>query len=414
MNRKPFIILLLAGLAAGFVAMKVVKSNRESFKTSDTAEGQKVIPNFPINDIAQLRIKAGDGEVNLVKKDDLWRVKERYDYPANFSELSDLLRKIQDLKTTEEVKVGASQMGRLELNAPDKGGSNTATLVEFKDAKGANLKSLLLGKKYSKNTGEEPSPMGGGSFPVGRYVLVPDGANKVWLINDPLSNVETKPENWISKDFFKVEKMKSISVTHADATNSWTLTREKEGGEMKLADVKPGEAPDTGKVSGAGYALSSPTFSDVLALDAKAEETGLDKPLTAKLETFDGFVYDVKLGKAMKEENYPLRVAVQANFPKEREAVADEKPEDKAKLDKEFKDKLTKLEEKLKQEQAFEKWTFLVAKWSVDPLLKERKDLMADKKDEKKEGAEQGHEGHDHGAENPLPGLGIPQIPLPQ
>ena len=382
MNRKQFVILLVAGVIAALVGLNVSKRNRESFKTSDSG-AQKLIPNFPINEIGQLRIKQSTGEVNLVKKDDLWRVKERADYPANFTELGDFLRKVQDLKTIEEVKVGPSQMGRLELNSPDKGGSNTATLVEFKDGKGANLKTLLLGKKYSKSTGED-SPFGGGGFPVGRYVMVPGAESKVWLINDALTQVEAKPEGWLNKDFFKVEKLKSISVTHQEATNSWTLTREKEGGDLKLADSKEGETLDTGKSSGAGYALSSPSFNDVL-IDAKPDETGLDKPTTAKLETFDGFVYTVKLGKPQKEENYPLQVSVEGNFAKQREPGKDEKPEDKEKLDKEFKDKLSKLEDKLKNEKKYEKWTYLVAKWGVDPLLKDRKDLLQEKKDDKKD-----------------------------
>jgi hypothetical protein len=373
---------LIVGVVAGLVGWTLVKRKGESYKTSD-AGGQKLIPSFPINDIGQVRIKQSAGEVNLVKKEDLWRVKERGEYPANFTELGDFLRKIQDLKTTEDVKVGPSQMGRLELNSPEKGGSNTATLVEFKDTKGANLKSLLLGKKYTKSSGDD-SPFGGGGFPAGRYVMVPGGENKVWLVNDALSQVEAKPEQWLNKDFFKVEKLKSISVTHPAGTNSWTLTREKEGGDLKLADTKEGENLDTGKASGTGYALSSPSFNDVV-VDPKPEDTGLDKPVTAKLETFDGFTYNVKLGKAMKEDNYPMQVAVEANIPKQREPGKDEKPEDKEKLDKEFKDKQTKLEEKLKSEKKFEKWTYLVAKWTVDPLLKERKDLLAEKKDEKKE-----------------------------
>ncbi len=385
MNRKQFVILLVAGIVAGYLALSISKRGKESFKTSELGEGQKLIPNFPINEIGQVRIKQAGGEVNLVKKDDLWRVKERFDYPANFSELGDFLRKVQDLKTIEEVKVGESQLGRLELIPPDKGGSNTATLVEFKDGKGTNLKTALLGKKYSKGGGDD-SPMGGGSFPVGRYVMTTEGGNKVWLINDPLSNVETKPEQWLNKDFFKVEKLKSIAVTHPEAADSWTLTREKEGGDMKLTETKEGESLDAGKASGAGYALSSPSFNDVLAPDAKPEETGLDKPVVAKLETFDGFTYTVKLGKAMAEENYPVRMAVEGNFAQQREAGAEEKAEDKEKLDKEFKEKLTKLEEKLKQEKAFEKWTYTVAKWTVEPLLKHRHDLMAEKKDEKKEG----------------------------
>lgn len=379
MNRKQFVILLIAGVAAAFVAMKVLKTDRESYKTSDVAEGQKLLPNLPLNDIAHLRIKQTN-EVNLVKKDDLWRVKERYDYPANFGELSELIRKLAELKTIEEVKVGPSQLGRLELNSPDKGGSNAATLVEFKDAKDSNIKSLFLGKKYSRGSGDSSF---GGDFPVGRYVMVPDGASKVWLINDPLSNVETEPEKWLNKDFFKVEKLKSISVQHQADTNSWTLTREKEGGDLKLSDPKEGESLDTSKASSAGYALSSPSFNDVLAPDSKPEETGLDKPTTAKLETFDGFVYNVSLGKPQKEDNYPFKMTVEGNFAKQREPGKDEKPEDKEKLDKEFKEKLSKLEEKLKQEKTYEKWTYLVGKWTIDPLLKDRKDLLAEKKDEK-------------------------------
>jgi hypothetical protein len=406
MNRKQFVILIVAGVIAGFVGWKITSQKSADFKTSDVGEKNKLLPNLPVNDIARLRIKQSSNEVNLVKKDDLWRVKERGDYPANFSELRDLLNKLSELKTIEDVKVGASQMGRLELNDPAKAGTNSATLMEFKDAKDATVKSLWLGKKYSRSSGES-SPFGGGDFPVGRYVMVPGGENKVWLINDPLSNVETKPENWLNKEFFKVEKLKSVAVTHPGGTNSWKLERDKEGAELKLADAKPDEQLDTGKSSGAGYALSSPSFNDVL-IDAKPEDTGLNNPLTAKLETFDGFTYNVKIGKPMKEENYPLQVTVEANIPKQREPGKDEKPEDKEKLDKEFKDKNSKLEEKLKQEKAYEKWTYLVAKWSIEPLLKERKDLLSEKKDEKKDDKK---EGAAKPSDDPLKGLTVPDLP---
>ena len=78
-------------------------------------------------------------------------------------------------------------------------------------------------------------------------------------------------------------------------------------------------------------------------------------------------------------------MAVNANLPKERVAGKDEKPEDKAKLDKEFADKNKQLEEKLKKEKQFEKWTYLVAKWPFDPLLKNRAELMVEKKEEAKD-----------------------------
>ena len=105
------------------------------------------------------------------------------------------------------------------------------------------------------------------------------------------------------------------------------------------------------------------------------------------METFDGFVYDVKIGKKLSEarDDFYFKVAISADIPKERVPAKDEKPEDKARLDKEQQDKVKRLEEKLKTEKAFEKWTYIVSKWSVaDAFLKERKDLLAEKKEEPK------------------------------
>ena len=73
-----------------------------------------------------------------------------------------------------------------------------------------------------------------------------------------------------------------------------------------------------------------------------------------------------------------------AQIPKERTPGKDEKPEDKARLDKEFKEKQKKLEEKLAQEKAYEKWVYLVSNWTVDSLLKERAQLLVEKKEEPK------------------------------
>jgi hypothetical protein len=230
---------------------------------------------------------------------------------------------------------------------------------------------------------DSPGAMGmGGGFPVGRYVLVPE-SKKVWLVNETFSNVDTKPEQWLNKDFFKIEKVKSVSVTSPNPTNTWSLSRETESGEWKMADVKEGEKFEASKASSLNYALSSPSFNDVLSPEAKPEELGFDKPTTAKMETFDGFTYTITLG-GTNEENVRLKMDVAANLQKERTPGKDEKPEDKEKLDKEFKDKLSKLEEKLKSEEKFEKWTYLVSKWTVDALTKPRADFIAEKKVEAK------------------------------
>jgi len=124
------------------------------------------------------------------------------------------------------------------------------------------------------------------------------------------------------------------------------------------------------------------SFADVAA-DAKPGTLGLDKPTVAAIETFDNFSYTLKIGQKTND-NYPLTLAVAARIANERPPVKDEKPQDKTKLDKEFKDNQKKLEDKLSQDKACEPWIYLVSTWSVEPLLKERSQLMAEKKEEPK------------------------------
>ncbi len=391
MNRKQFSILIVLGVLVGGLGFYLYNRQKESYAPSSFQTDAKVIKDFPLNDIAHLRIKQATNEVNLVRGD-TWTVKERYGYPANFTDIHDFLRKVWELKPVQDVEVGKSQYGRLQLINPNEAqGTNSGTLVEFKDAKEATVKSLILGKKMMKESQGGMFGGGGGEFPVGRYVLVPENPPHVWLVNETFSSVDTKPEQWLSKDFFKVEKVKSVSVTFPDkATNNWSISRETETGEWKLADLKPEEKFENSKASSLNYALSSPSFNDVASPDLKPEESGMDKPTLAKLETFEGFLYTVNISGKTNEDNHYLKVNVQGNFAKERTPGKDEKPEDKEKLDKEFKEKTEKLQEKLKNEQKFDKWTYLVSKWTVDALLKERKDFLADKKDEKKEDAASG------------------------
>ena len=129
--------------------------------------------------------------------------------------------------------------------------------------------------------------------------------------------------------------------------------------------------------------MSSPSFSDV-ETDSKGAQLGLDKPTVVKLDTFDNLSYTLKVG-SKTNDNYAMEMSVAAQLPKERTPGKDEKPADKAKLDKEFKDKQQKLEEKLTQEKGYEKWVYLVSSWTMDPLLKERNQLLVEKKDTKVE-----------------------------
>jgi hypothetical protein len=384
MNRKQLIMLLVALAVIGGASLLLMQRRQQAWTASETTIGQKLLNNFQMNDIAAIHIK-GDTDLELDKKDGRWRVEARSGYPANFSQISELLIKMGDLKVAQSEPIGASQLGRMHLAEPGKG-ADSATLLEFKDASGKVLDSLLLGKKHTQKS-ERPSPMSMGEdgFADGRYVMLHSDPGDVFTVSDALNSVDPKPATWLDKDFFKVEKPKMISFVSTNASNSWTISRESETAPWVLADLKPGEVLDSNKLSSLSSTLSYPNFVD-LAGDQSPAKTGLDKPLALSIETFDHFTYNIKIGNKTPESDYNLNVNVTAAAPAERTPGKDEKPDDKKRLDKEFADKTKQFATKLDQEKALDKWTYVVNSWLIDPLIRDRAQLMVDKKDEKKDG----------------------------
>lgn len=380
MNRKQLIILLVLLVVVGIAGLVVYNKQNQARRQGNVALGTKLVPDLPVNDVAQIAIRQGTNELVLVKEDELWRVQQRNNFPANYQGIRDLLLKLRELKVVQMERVGPSQLARLGLAAGDS--PDGATLLEFKDKSGKSLQTLTLGKKHMKKS-NRPSPMGdmeGMEWPDGRYVKASPTAEAVALVSDPLSNVEPRPEQWIDKSFVKIEKIKTLGVDFPVATNSWKLTRETETAEWHLADAKPEEQLDNSKVSGVTSSLNSPSFNDV-APKSKAEEFGLGQPTQIAIQTFDNFAYTLKVG-AKTNDNYPVLVAVSADLPASRTASTNEAAADKEKLDKEFKDKQKTLSEKLEAEKKLEGWVFMVSGWTLDSVLKERSQLMVEKKQE--------------------------------
>lgn len=357
MNRKQLLLVLAALVILGSAGLILINQHRESWNGSGTKMGDKVLPEFHPNDVAAIHIKDANGELNLIHKNDLWRVQEREDYPANFGRISDILIKLQGLKVVEAETVGASQLAHVSLDEP--GTSRGGTLVEFKDGRGKTLTALLLGRKHMREQGESSHSITAGEAD-GRYILVRSDPKNVLLVPDALASLAPSPEIWLSKDFFKVERPKSITLTATNETDSWKLTRENDSAPWTLADGKPGEFLDTNKASRIASVLNSVTFSDVIPADA-GTAADLEKPMTMEVETFDGFAYTLKIARVSENSDH-LTVAVTARIP----AGQNEK-----------------LQEKLRQEQALASWVYVVNSWILDPLTQTRAQLLQGYRDEK-------------------------------
>jgi hypothetical protein len=336
------------------------------------------MPELKISDVAKLRLQDADKEVTLALKDKVWRVEQRGGYPADFAEISGLILKLLDVKVVQTETVGASLHPRLNLLAPDnaakdKGANDkgakegTGTLMELSDASGKVLVSLVLGKVSLKKDPMNPLPNAKDGVPAGRHVLVAGRGDSVAVVSDPLEKAVTAPGAWVAKDFFKADRIRTLQLA-GEGASSWKIARDEEWGQWKFA-AGGGQLHPSAAVT-ATNALGSLAFSDVV-IDDKAG-TGKAAVLTA--ETFDNLTYTVRLAP-LANGDFVLRYTVAGTPPKTRKPEAKEKPEDVAKLDKDFADNLQRLEARVMLEQARSQWAYVVPGKMAAPLLMKREQM---------------------------------------
>ncbi|HKA43478.1 MAG TPA: DUF4340 domain-containing protein [Burkholderiales bacterium] len=379
MNRKQFLFLVLALIVLGGAGIALFRQDIADYRASGAKIGARLLPQFKLADVAQMRLQDGKSQVTLVRKDNGWVVRDRGDYPASFQQISDLMVKLAELKVTQSEQVGPSLLGRIELNEPGKG-EGVGTLVEFKDPQDKPLARVVLGKVVKKKDPLNPLPNAVDGVPAGRYVLPANAKDTVVVVSDPLSGADANPGKWLNRDFFKVERIRTLTVGPEGFAPGWKITRTEEWGQWKFATG--GGDLAAGAAVAAVNALGSMSFNDV-AMNPKPEEGA--KPVAVVAETFDNLTYTLKIVAQKTGEEYLVNVSVAGEPPKARTPEKNEKADLKERRDKEFAESRKRLEERVAREQALSKWTYAVSKKEVEPLLKERSDLVAKKpaKDEK-------------------------------
>jgi len=375
MNRKQFLWLMLVVLVLGGASLALFWQDLTAYRDSGAKIGARLLPEFKISDVTKMHLQDATQEVTLVAKDKIWRVEQRGGYPADFSEISGLIFKLLDAKVVQSEVVGASLHPRLDLATPGKDAKEgTGTLLELTNASGKILVSMVLGKVSLKLDPVNPLPNAGNGVPAGRHVLVTGKGNTVYVVSDPLEKAVADPGVWLARDFFKAERIKTLQLAADGGGASWKITRDEEWGQWKFATG--GGQLDPSAAVAANNALSNLALTDVIIDD----KTGTEKVVTLVAETFDNLTYTVKIAPH-KDGNFVVRFSVTGTPPKTRKPELNgktaEKPEDAAKLDKEFAETLQRLEARVMLEQARSQWAYVVPGKLVAPLLLNRQQLTA-------------------------------------
>ena len=374
MNRKQFLWLMLAVLVLGGAGLALVWKDLTAYRDSGAKIGARLMPDIKISDVAKLRLQDTNQEVTLAIKDKVWRVEQRGGYPADFAEISGLILKLLEAKVVQSEQVGVNLHPRLNLALPGKGAKEgTGTLLELSDASGKLLASMVLGKVSLKKDAMNPLPNAKDGVPAGRHILVAGKDDIVFVVSDPLEKAVAQPGAWVARDFFKMERIKTLQRAGSDATSgatSWKIARDEEWGQWKFAAA--GGRLDPSAAVTVTNALANLAFSDVVTDD----KTGTDKVVTLLAETFDNLSYTVKLAPHANGD-FVLRFKVTGTPPKTRKPEPKEKPEDAEKRDKEFTENRQRLEARVMLEQARSQWAYVVPGKQAAPLLLQRDRLTA-------------------------------------
>ena len=418
MNKKNLIALVVVA-TLGVIAYLTSKNNDDQ-PSSKTGIGAEVVKKIDPTKITAITITDKNGSVTLEQKDQQWNVLERDGFEAKFEDIQKLVSDSVTLKSLRQINASEKQYGRFELVDPSSSQDKSGLKLEFKGSDKKVLKTLLIGKKSSSNSGANAgSPFG--SSENQRFVLADGIINVIEIdFSSALNDIAADASEWLNKDdFLKIEKIESVSVNHPDKANSWSLTREKDGDDMTLVDAKEGEKLDSSKGNSAGRVFGFANFDDVASKETDPKDIGMDKAVSANIETFEGYTFAIKMSKSGEDHYITVNAAgtrvpqddeskarvPQPDESKPREPGKDEKPEDKERLDKEHADNLAKLitdrekthkdsqtKTKADRDKAFsdnlaklkklEGWTFKVTSFTFDAIYKTRAEMMEEEKEE--------------------------------
>ena len=349
--------------------------------------GQEPLSDLPVGKIQSIQItsisESDYGVVEtliLTRSKHGWIVGNGRNYPADTDRIERFVKEFTEMKVLRQVSASTSQLGRIHLLDPSKGVTNAAAQVTLLGEDSKAIYTLHLGKEISgpSDPSANTSIFGGGNFPDRRFVMINGNRETIAVVDQTFSNATPTPSDWLNKDFFKVENPNSIAVTYGgtESTNSWRIAKEDVNGteEWVLAGAKKGEKLDTTAAPTSPF--SSPSFNDIAD---KQQAASLDANAT-KIEvgTSDGLHYIFTVSQQDADDDYTLKMDVNASFPEKRTPAADEKPEDKEKLDKDWTEAQAKLKTKLEAEKKFTNWSFQVEGYTVEPLLKKRGELLAE------------------------------------
>jgi hypothetical protein len=396
MKGKNLVVLLAVAVVAIVVA---VRMQRREEPRPPEGIGKLVLPDLPVNDVAQVCVRSAQSIVTVARTEEAWVVREKYNYPARFEKVRELLLKLADMKIGQVVPAGDAQRGALKMQtpgaapAPDAGGQArdaTGTLIELSGEGGQTLGSVLVGAERTRDAGAQVGYYG--PYQDGTFIST-DAGQTVYLVTDLFASYGAAARDWLDTEIAGVEQssIREVTISGPGRTELQLARRAEGGGGLEVSGLATNEEVESGKVSGIESALSYLRFADVADPALSDEQLGLSTAVVFRAVTGKGEIYTAQVGGAPTNSTQRyLRLSVVLG-PAERQPAATNAAaegtnavatvpaaaEERRKLE----ESTAKLAAKLKP------WTYLIEEYQAESLTATRSAAVKKREEAKKEEA---------------------------
>lgn len=351
MKLKTFSILLI--IFCGLLAVVMLSNQKKPAKQQAAEMGSRLFPNLAVGDIAAITIATSNESIRLRQTESGWIVLNRFDYPADFAKITELVKNLGNAKIGRAFDSSPEVQDRLSLYPPDQPdipASQKGTRIILADKDARHLADLIV---------SEPRVDGVAVGPGTYYTLRPS-QNRVYLIDQNLQSIGKKPADWLNRNLVDLNPEEIWKVVCFDTRKKrpiYTLARPAQDRQPVLLELPAGKIPVQSKIDQVFEALTSFTFEDVAGYSGKDWDKHFRSTPRFDYHLYDGTVYHVFPAAAQKEEpqSHYLRIAV--DFLQS----SDNKTPDQ-------KDNQTRHEaEKLNQKLGA--WTYIISKWIFDSFI---------------------------------------------
>ncbi|MBW1990381.1 MAG: DUF4340 domain-containing protein [Deltaproteobacteria bacterium] len=372
MGKKTLGMLLVAlAVAAGATVLVWILARPES---APVKMGDRLFADIDVNAVEKIRMDTpGGGRFLVLRKEGGWVVPARNDYPADFNQVVQFVRKMADLEVGRMFMAAPGDLKRLHLAEPQKDTAGGGILVTLLDGQDNELASLILGSERLSKTGQTKG------MPGGQFVRRP-GSDSVFLVAQYFGQDVANPTHWLDSTVVKidVEEIESISCMTGSPEfdqEVYTVGRPEKGAPFAPRVFPGGKKLSRIAVNRLAGFLSLVSLEDVAPAQEPPEQFS-DVMLAFRL--FDGRIFKVWPDRGHPPGACSVRLDVGYEGPQEVEAEPAQKDLDAGEGDKP--PQQDRAEEAARMSEKLSPWVYTLASWQCGKLITDPQALAEQEK----------------------------------